>query len=109
MVMENTELTKYERAKRKVAAIRGFYNHLGAYLVVNAVLLILKDKMTVTLLSKRALGNPELLAWIDWNIYGTPIIWGIILGVHAIKVFGGLSIFGRKWEERQLRKFMEEE
>lgn len=107
--MENKELTKYERAQRRVAEIRGFYNHLGVYLVVNAVLLLFKERMTVTLLSKRALGNPEFLEWIDWNVYGTPIIWGIILAVHGVKVFGGFSIFGRKWEERQMERFMKEE
>lgn len=107
--MDNKELTKYERAQRRVAEIRGFYNHLAVYLIVNAVLLLLKDKITITLLSKRALGNPELLEWIDWNVYGTPIIWGVFLAVHAIKIFGGFSIFGRKWEERQMRKFMDEE
>lgn len=107
--MLQKETTKYERAQRRVAAIKGFYNHLTVYLIVNAALLIFKDTLTVNLLSKRALGNPEFLEWIDWNVYGTPIIWGLILAVHAVKIFGGYSIFGRKWEERQMKRFMDEE
>ncbi len=106
--MEN-ELTKYERAKKRVAQIRGFYNHLAAYIIVNAILLLLRNKITFILISKTALGNPDFLNWIDWNIYGTPIIWGVILMFHAIKVFGKISFLGSKWEERQLERFMKEE
>lgn len=107
--VKREELTKYERAKQRVDQIRGFYNHLAAYVIINALLLLFKEKFTVILLSKSAIGDPEFLNWVDWNIYGTPILWGIILVIHGAKVFGGFSIFGKKWEERQMRKFMEEE
>jgi len=51
------------------------------------VLLLSKGKVHFLLLSEGALGNPDFLNWLDWNVYGTPIIWGIGLTFHAISVF----------------------
>ncbi len=101
--------SKYERAKARVSQLKGFYNHVLVYLLINTLLLLLKDHFTFVLLSKRVLGDPAFLDWIDWNLYGTPIIWGIALGVHGYKTLRGGSLFGRKWEERQMRKYMKED
>jgi len=105
--METKKLTKYQRAKRRVAKIRGFYNHLAIYLIVNIVLFLMQDKMTFILLSKRAFGSPDILERINWDVWGTPIIWGVFLVFHAIKVFGGFSFFGRNWEEKKIKKIVE--
>ncbi|NHF59454.1 2TM domain-containing protein [Flavobacteriaceae bacterium TP-CH-4] len=109
MKAKNKTRTKYERAQKRVAELRGFYNHLTVYILVNAALLILREKFTIILISKEALGNPEFLDWLNWNTYGTSIVWGIALCIHALRTFSGISFFGRKWEERQIRRFMEEE
>lgn len=107
--MKSKQLSKYERAQKRVEQIKGFYNHLTAYVFINIMLFLLRDKFTFVLLSKRAIGNPGFLDWIDWNVFGTAIVWGIILIVHAIKVFGNISIFGKDWEKRKLQQFMDEE
>lgn len=109
MKSKDEKLSKFERAQKKVAEIRGFYNHLVVYIIVNAALLLFREKFVFTLISKEALGNPEFLDWLNWNIFGTPIIWGIALGIHAFKVFSNRSIFGKEWEERQIRKYLEED
>jgi len=90
MVMARTknQPTKYERAQQRVVQIRGFYNHVA---------------------SRRAIGNPGFLEWIDWNVFGTAIVWGIILIFHGIKVFNNLTLFGKAWEERQMKRFIEED
>ncbi len=108
-MMTTEQKSKYDRAKFRVAQLKGFYNHVAVYLIVNTLLLVLKDHFTFVLVSKRAVGDPAFLDWIDWNLYGTPIIWGIGLCIHGYKILRGGSFFGRKWEERQLRKFMKEE
>ncbi|QCX00439.1 2TM domain-containing protein [Aggregatimonas sangjinii] len=108
MKSKTERLTKYERAKKRVARIRKFYNHATIYVVVTIILFLLRHEFTFILLSKRALGNPEFLEWIDWNVYGTAIVWGVILAIHGITVFSK-PLFGKSWEERQLKKFMEEE
>lgn len=106
--MKNKKLTKYQRAQQRVAKIRGFYNHLAVYLIVNIVLILMQDKMTFILLSKRVFGSPEILESINWDVFGTPIIWGIFLIFHAIKVFGNFSLFGKNWEEKKIQQYIEE-
>jgi hypothetical protein len=56
--------------------------------------------------NKNALGNTEFLDWINWNVYGTTIVWGIILVVHGIIVFGNISWYMKKWEEREIQKYI---
>jgi hypothetical protein len=107
--METEKLTKYQRAKKKVAEIRGFYNHLAIYIVVIAALFVLRGSVNVIVIRAESLGNPEFLNWLDWNFYGTPILWGIGLAFHGIKVFGNLSFFGSQWEEKKIREFMDED
>jgi len=101
--------SSYERARKKVNEIKGFYGHLAAYLIVNAVLLLSKGKVHFLLLSEGALGNPDFLNWLDWNVYGTPIIWGIGLTFHAISVFVRNPFLGKAWEDRQIEKYMNED
>ena len=98
--------TSYERARKRVDDIKGFYGHLTAYIIVNAVLLLARGKFHFMLLSKGALGDPEFLNWLDWNVYGTPIVWGIALGIHALSVFVKNPFLGKSWEERQIEKYM---
>ena len=104
--MKNNVLSKYERAKIKVASIRGFYYHAIVFVILSLMLYLLKHKFTFILINKSALGNPEFLEWIDWNVFGTTIVWGIILAIHGIRVLGEFSLRVRIWEERQIQKYM---
>ena len=101
--------TAYERAQKKVNDIKGFYGHLTVYLVVCTVVLLARGKMHFITLSPEALGNPDFLNWIDWNVFGTPIIWGIGLVIHALSVFSTNPFLGKAWEERQIKKYMEKD
>jgi hypothetical protein len=87
------EQERYERAKRRVEEIRGFYGHLTAYVVVNAVLVAL-NLMT----------SPRYL-WFRWPLFG----WGIGLVLHAFSVFGAGRLFGPEWERRKIKEIMERE
>lgn len=102
----NKPSTAYERARKRVDDIKGFYGHLTAYIIVNTILLLARGKFHFMLLSKEALGDPEFLNWLDWNVYGTPIIWGIGLIIHAISVFAKNPFLGKAWEERQIEKYI---
>ncbi len=107
--MKNNNQLKLERAQKRLDALKAFYNHLVVYVVVNIALFVFRGKIIFTLININAIGNPDFLKWVDWNIYGTPIIWGIVLLIHAISVF---SIFPKllyKWEEKQMQKIMKEE
>ncbi|WP_394971226.1 2TM domain-containing protein [uncultured Croceitalea sp.] len=92
------------KAKKRVETLKNFYKHLTVYVVVNGFLLLVAKRVTFIFLSKEALGNPGFLEWIDWNVYGTPIIWGLALLLHAAYVF--ISSPFKKWEERQIQSYI---
>ena len=80
---------RYERARQRVEALRGFYMHLAVFVVVNAGLFVLD------ILSSGG-------TWFFWPLFG----WGIGLAVHAVSVFAR-GPFGPDWEDRKIRELME--
>jgi hypothetical protein len=86
-----TEDNKYQKAKKRVAAIRRFYAHLGTYVMVNVLLLL----VNITT-------SPEAL-WFYWPLLG----WGIGIVVHAVYVFGPGRWLGQDWEEKKIKEIMD--
>ncbi len=80
---------QYERARKRVQQIKGFYAHLIAYVLVNTLLVVLS----------LASGEP----WSFWPLLG----WGIGIVAHALTVFGAGRVLGTDWEQRQIRKLMD--
>ncbi|CAM3470419.1 2TM domain-containing protein [Elizabethkingia occulta] len=79
-------------AKRKVKEIRGFYIHFLIYLTVNVIILI---------------SNFYEYHQIGWtNIY-VPVLWGVVILIHAGSVFLPGIIFGNDWEKKKIKKLME--
>jgi len=87
------QATKYQRAKKRVETLKGFYVHLGVYVTVNLLLFLIN--MIV---------SPDLL-WFIWPLMG----WGIAIVLHAFRVFGPGQRLGADWEERKIREIMENE
>jgi hypothetical protein len=79
------------RARRRLAALKGFYIHLFVLATVLAGLLLIN----------LAAGGPW---WVLWVLLG----WGIGILAHAITVFGRTSQAIADWEEKKLRQFMDE-
>ena len=65
------ETEAYEKAKKRVEEKMGFYSHLAAYLVVNAILLVINLTQ-----------SPRDL-WFFWPLLG----WGIGVFFHGMGVF----------------------
>ncbi len=84
------EEESYKRAKKRVGELRGFYEHLIAYVVVNIMLVIIN-----------LVSSPDTL-WFYW----VTIFWGIGVIWHAISVYGKL---GTKWEEKKIKEIMKKE
>ena len=82
---------KYERAKKRVEEIKGFYSHLIAYVAVNIVLVV------INLVTSRG------VLWFYWPLLG----WGIGLFFHAMGVFVFSKFPGNQWEERKIKEIME--
>ena len=88
------EQQRYERARKRVEALKGFYIHATAFVLVNIALFAI-----------------NMLVGGAWWFYWPLIGWGIGLGAHALGVFGfgGSGPWGQDWEERKTREMMEKE
>ncbi|TAI49222.1 2TM domain-containing protein [Flagellimonas allohymeniacidonis] len=103
--MEN-KLSSYERAKKRVKCIKGFYTHLSVYIVINLVLIFIKLYF-LGHLRPNGWNEINLFDWAYADLIITPVVWGIGLLIHGIKVFYFQFGLVRRWEERQIRKIME--
>lgn len=81
---------EYDRAKKQVKRIRGFYVHAVVFVLVNALLVAIN------------LATSADHWWFFWPLLG----WGIGLAAHAIAVFGFGGIWGPDWEERKIREII---
>jgi len=82
---------KIARAKRRVAAIKGFYVHLLVFVLVLAGL------FAINAVSGGAW-------WVLWVLFG----WGIGVGAHALAVFGRAPQAVAEWEERKVNQIVNE-
>ena len=87
----NTE-EKYQKATKRVQAIKEFYTHLTVYVLVNLLL------FTINMLT-----TPGSL-WFYWPLMG----WGIAVALHALRVFGSGDRLGAEWKERKINALMEQ-
>jgi hypothetical protein len=84
---------RYNKARKRVEEIKGFYGNLTAYIVVNAALLAIN-----------LITSPDHL-WFYWPLIG----WGIGVAIHGMKVYNYLPFLGKDWEERKMKEFMDKE
>ncbi|NVN18628.1 hypothetical protein GUA46_09755 [Muricauda sp. HICW] len=93
--MENINKEKYNRAKKRVDELKGFYIHLAIYMVINAFILV-----------NLYIRSDDF--W-RWEHFFTLIAWGVGVLFHASKTFGFNPLLGKDWEERQIQKYMDED
>ena len=96
---------KYERAKKRVKELKGFYDHLKIFLVINGTLYLLKSGWLNPLLPEGFPIKAYYFNWIELNV----LIWGLILLVHALYTFRNKFPFFKNWEERQIKKYMDQD
>jgi hypothetical protein len=82
--------SKYLKAKEKVEAIKGFYRNLFAYSIVISVLAYINYHTTS-------------FAWFLFPALG----WGFGLVMHGLGAYGYNPLFGKDWEERKIKEFMQ--
>ena len=97
--MQDYNEEKYERAKKKVKEIKGFYTHLTVYLVVNTMILLLRLNFF-----KDGFANISIP---DWSYFTTPFFWGIGLTFHGLYTFQHKFSFFKRWEERKIKEYMD--
>jgi hypothetical protein len=77
------------QARRRVAALKGFYIHLAVFVAVLVALVAINV----------ATGRPW---WVIWVFLG----WGIGVAAHALAVLGRTQRAVAAWEERKTREYM---
>lgn len=103
MNSDNTNNKKYRQAKKRVKELKGFYWHFAIYILVNLFITVNK------VLSNYYNGETLSEAFSDFNTFSVWIFWGIGIVFHAMNIFGYPLILGKDWEERKIKKIMEEE
>lgn len=81
---------RYEQARDKVAAMKGFYIHLLVFVAVIVGLLV------INVLAGDAW-------WVQWVFIG----WGIGVLAHAFAVFGRGFAMSQNWERRKIKDMMD--
>jgi len=85
---------KYIRAKERVDELKKFYSHLTSYVLV------------IT-------GLGALNYWVDgwrymWFLWAA-MGWGIGLFFHALNTFRWNPFFGKDWEKRKIKEYIEKQ
>lgn len=81
---------RYQKAKKRVEEIKGFYGHLAAYVGVMLLLIVIN-----------LLTSPETF-WVIWPMF----FWGMAVVIHGVATFGKLGPFNEDWEERKIQELM---
>lgn len=92
------EQERYERAKKRVKRITGFYTHLLVYIVINIMVVVINIQQ---------LQPGE--SYFQWQNFTTLFLWGIGLLAHGLSVFMPNMVLGKNWEERKIQQLMEKE
>jgi hypothetical protein len=85
------EAERVAEARRRVAAIKGFYIHFAIFA------LVLVGLFAINAASGRTW-------WVQWVLVG----WGIGVVAHAVAVFSRASQAVAAWEERKVRELASE-
>lgn len=94
----NIQEQRYKIAQKRVEKMKGFYNHLIIFLIINAI---------IVFFNIRSLDVGE--SYFQWHNFITFSIWGFFLLLHGASTFMPNFIFGAEWEERKIQQFMDEE
>lgn len=107
MYSNNDEKKAYDAAKKRVEKEREFYIHLAVYIVINISILIFKDKVLYFIDTDEK--DADFFKWWHFSNLVTPIIWGIGLLFHGLWAFEKIFVFNKDWEERKIKKLMEDD
>lgn len=87
------EFLRYQRARNRVKELKGFYIHLLVYFVVNIFVIV----------ARYLKHQPQ-----EFHFGSLPVLWGIVILIHAGSVFLPQFFLGRNWEEKKIRSLMQE-
>ena len=92
----NDKNIQYERARKRVKKIKGFYIHALVYVLVNLFLIL-----------STSIKYDSFETFFQQNQFWGIGLWGIGLFAHGLSVFLPNFILGKNWEEKKIRELME--
>ncbi len=92
------EREKYLRAVNRMKEIKGFYIHLLIFITINLIQI-----------GFNILYHHFGYVKIKINQYFLLIVWGIIVLIHAAIVFLPSFLFGKNWEEKNIKKIIDKD
>ena len=98
MKTNSIEEIQYQEALQRVKKIKGFYSHLLVYIVINLMIVIVNIQ---------ALSDGE--SYFKLENFFTAFFWAIGLLAQALSTFMPHWIFGKSWEDKKIREFMEKD
>ena len=97
--MKDEKFFRYLEARKRVTRLRVFYLHVILYLIAFGLiiwnLIIIED-------------TPYTNSILALN-YSVIFVWGFFVVLNAIYVFRWKTIFNKKWEEKQLQNYLNDE
>ena len=103
--MDSLHEKKLQKAKQKVEEIKKFYKHVITYVLVNLFLTFVwtfKFKIFGDVIFSNQYNSEGFKHIPFW------LVWGIFLLFDALKTFGFITVFDKKWEERKIEEYMKE-
>lgn len=97
--MDNIEKNKILRAQEKVREIKNFYWLVVIFCFVTLILFGVAYFLW-------KIDVPEFVVYI---VMSTPLVFAVITISEYLRVFDRNPLFGKKWEERKLKEFMNED
>ena len=85
--------SNYIRAKKRVEKLKDFYSSLVAYVIVIPFLIFINMK------------TYSGFQWFWFPMFG----WAVGLAFQAYEVFGKDKYFGKSWEDKKMKEFMEQD
>ncbi|HGH7182955.1 histidine kinase [Bacillus cereus] len=82
----------YLRAKKRMENLKAFYIHFTVYILVNLMLFLIN------------ISSDSSTLWFLYPLAG----WGIGIVIHGLTTFP-FGIFGKEWEERKIKEYMEKD
>jgi len=93
MYTEEIQNSSYVRAVEKVEKLKEFYQNVVSYCIVIPFLILINLKV-----------SPQF-HWFWFPMFG----WGIGVLFHGLDVYSYNPFLGRNWEDKKIKKLMEEE
>jgi len=103
--MKNLEGRKLKRAVQRVEEIKKFYKHVVAYVLINLFFGFIWN-FSFKLFGDFIVSNQ----FNGGNQKHLPIwfLWGVLLILHGLKTFAFPNLFGKDWEEKKVKEYMNE-